>query len=112
MILSRAELPKIKINFSVLQQKLNQFPGFREVINEEFSMRNVSGASLTNMHQNKIITQWKNLICQKICNRCHIRNKKLKKCKQCRKVYYCSKKCQKLDWNIYCHNLSCVNKTA
>ena len=29
------------------------------------------------------------------------------KCKRCKIVYYCSKKCQKLDWNRYNHKLVC-----
>ena len=42
------------------------------------------------------------------------KNKKIKKgeldliiCKKCKLVYYCSKRCQKCDWNKYNHKLVC-----
>ena len=31
------------------------------------------------------------------------------KCKRCKIAYYCSRKCQKLDWNRYDHKLFCKN---
>ena len=43
---------------------------------------------------------WKN------CNHMASRNKKLKRCKQCKKVCYCSIKCQKKDW-LYSHKQLC-----
>eukprot|EP01084_Bolivina_argentea_P281641 481910_1 len=33
------------------------------------------------------------------------------KCSNCRMVYYCSKHCQKLDWNKYAHKNICINHT-
>ena len=32
---------------------------------------------------------------------------KLLRCKQCRVTFYCSKKCQKYDWNVYGHKSLC-----
>eukprot|EP01084_Bolivina_argentea_P292379 502629_1 len=31
-------------------------------------------------------------------------------CKKCKMVYYCSKKCQKIDWNLYNHRKFCSLK--
>eukprot|EP01084_Bolivina_argentea_P270145 459295_1 len=36
---------------------------------------------------------------------CH----KFYKCKQCKVARYCSKKCQKIHWNVYNHKLQCVS---
>lgn len=39
----------------------------------------------------------------KICAKCGIDNKikKVKSCKDCKKVYYCSVQCQRADWNVH-----------
>ena len=44
------------------------------------------------------------------CKRCNATRseKKLSKCSRCGKVYYCSKKCQKDDWDE--HKKNCVDK--
>lgn len=44
------------------------------------------------------------------CNNCKVTRseKKLSKCSRCGKVYYCSKKCQKDDWDE--HKGKCTNK--
>ena len=102
---------KQKISIPVLKQKLNQFPAFKKVIEAECGMKFRGTSDLDNGDNYNITMQWKNIILQKVCNRCHVRNKKLHKCKQCRKVYYCSRMCQKLDWNIYSHNLTCSSLT-
>ena len=54
---------------------------------------------------------WKNVLFQKDV-KCHYCNTscdeiQLKICKRCRKTYYCSKKCQKKDWNWRLHKLVC-----
>ena len=40
------------------------------------------------------------------CNNCKTRLKTLYKCKRCRRVRYCTKKCQKISWK-YCHRFEC-----
>ena len=44
------------------------------------------------------------------CNNCKVTRseKKLSKCSRCGKVFYCSKNCQKEDWNE--HKKNCVDK--
>lgn len=34
-------------------------------------------------------------------------DKALKMCSKCRKVFYCSKHCQKRDWNVGSHAINC-----
>ena len=43
-----------------------------------------------------------NVMMYKECNwvNCTKKDIKLKRCKKCKSVYYCSKKCQKQDWNL------------
>lgn len=36
---------------------------------------------------------------QPVCNKCHIRGNDHKKCAGCKQVLYCSRECQKSDWN-------------
>ena len=43
----------------------------------------------------------------KRCNVCHKRGIKLKWCKHCKKILYCSKKCQKHDWKFGKHYQVC-----
>jgi splicing suppressor protein 51 len=35
-----------------------------------------------------------------LCFRCWLPAQKMTKCSGCRRIYYCSKPCQKLDWNL------------
>ena len=50
----------------------------------------------------------KNLSMIKECYYCREKSKKLKLCKRCRKAKYCSKNCQKNDWNLRNHKHECV----
>ena len=45
----------------------------------------------------------KNMAAYKECNwmGCLKKDKKLRRCKRCKCVFYCSKRCQKLDWNSF-----------
>ena len=51
---------------------------------------------------------WRNLVIGKRCQTCHFRNEKLRKCKHCKKAVYCSRKCQKIGWNLKNHKNLCV----
>ena len=52
-----------------------------------------------------LFTKWKNVTIMKACNHCGKKNKTLKKCRLCvnHQMYYCSRKCQKKDWNSAVH---------
>ncbi|KYR01051.1 hypothetical protein DLAC_02140 [Tieghemostelium lacteum] len=41
----------------------------------------------------------------KACQTCFVKSKPLKKCSRCKKVYYCSKDCQKKNWDF--HRMIC-----
>ena len=41
------------------------------------------------------------------CNICNLASTKMKWCKKCKIVRYCSKKCQKIDWNRNNHKQLC-----
>ena len=49
-----------------------------------------------------------NILVRKECNnkQCLNKNKKLRKCKKCLSVFYCSRLCQKRDW-IKTHKYEC-----
>ena len=58
--------------------------------------------------RSKLWPKWKNIISIKWCHFCHLNNVVLKRCKGCRKVFYCGVTCQKKDWNLKNHKLFCV----
>ena len=51
--------------------------------------------------------QFRNLSLLRECNYCDKKKKQLFTCKRCRMVYYCSKICQKKDWNLKGHKDQC-----
>ena len=48
----------------------------------------------------------KNNFCKRMCRNCFKQENIMKKCAQCRGVYYCSKQCQREDWVR--HKLTCT----
>ena len=55
-----------------------------------------------------VLSLWKNLSSLKKCNTCHRSNKRLRRCKKCKQLYFCSKLCQKRDWQRnYVHKYYC-----
>ena len=61
-----------------------------------------------NTRQHELYIKWKNATCIKYCHYCNKIDSKLFKCKKCQKVYYCSRLCQKKDWNLKRHRMSCL----
>ena len=55
---------------------------------------------------------WRNLTLLKECHYCHEKSNKLKKCKKCLNAFYCSKICQKRDWNLNNHREKCCRVSA
>ena len=66
-----------------------------------------------NNSNNHLYLQWKNATMLKNiqCNVCHVNcndsTKQFKKCHGCKKAIYCSKQCQKIDWNSNNHKYIC-----
>eukprot|EP01084_Bolivina_argentea_P073956 134177_1 len=60
--------------------------------------------------QKSFIRKWKNMKCEnERCGNKRIELKKLfKKCKSCQVARYCSKHCQKIDWNQNDHKRICI----
>ena len=63
---------------------------------------------------NKDNLRWRNMLVQKKVE-CHYCQKRcdeyqLKLCNKCKNTYYCSKICQKKDWNLRFHKIACMNK--
>ena len=44
------------------------------------------------------ILLWRNAAAIRECYTCKRKDRKLRQCKNCKKYYFCSKKCQKIDW--------------
>ena len=57
---------------------------------------------------NKLYIKWKNVTTLRMCDICKRNSKRLLKCKHCRKKLYCSRKCQKIDWNLNNHKRKCT----
>ena len=52
----------------------------------------------------------RDIFCNKFCDYCHNENIELFKCGSCKCVYYCSKKCQKLDWKLHKEDCNFFNE--
>ena len=68
---------------------------------------NVSETSKTGQGCEKYLA-WKNIILMKECCVCYKKIVQLRLCKRCKKAHYCSKKCQKIDWNKNNHKSNCI----
>ena len=71
------------------------------------------GAEIVHILQNQtFVTIIGNMLMLKECNnrQCKKKDIRLKRCKICRSVYYCSRKCQKMDW--LSHRCVCTKLTS
>ena len=63
-----------------------------------------------NQENEQLYCQWKNatmlkdIKCNVCQTNCHDSSKQFRKCGGCKKVFYCSKQCQKIDWNSSSRN--------
>ena len=77
-------------------------------LNCEYAINYCNDINLKNI----ILSQYKYInkrVLGKYCMICgHYRLNKIYKCKQCKQVFYCSKSCQKKDWNKYHRNI-CIS---
>ena len=83
-------------NESKLTHLNAQFGQWKELVVEEKSQ------------DKELFEKWKNCVCVKFCSCCKKSSMILRKCKGCHKAYYCSKLCQKMDWNYGEHRNYCV----
>ncbi|KLO14150.1 hypothetical protein SCHPADRAFT_996856 [Schizopora paradoxa] len=87
---------------------LNEVPFFYEWI--EFHSTLLERAVFMSQLGQKIISSERRLHCD-FC--LEIRPlQELKKCEKCRRTFYCSKKCQTLDWRQSDHKVTCANFEA
>ena len=88
--------------------------GFKSKVNgikDQFGTIDIGNHFLSYFNDKKVVRVCKNLAMMKQCCyfKCLKKDIKLKKCKQCLSVFYCSKICQKRDW-IDQHRESCKPK--
>ena len=57
---------------------------------------------------NKLYIKWKNVTTLRMCCICKRNSKHMLRCRHCRKRLYCSRKCQKIDWNLNNHKRKCT----
>ena len=60
--------------------------------------------SFVNKQYFKLRKKFKKKQSKLLCSYCKRKNKKLKSCIGCMKVFYCNKKCQKLHWKMFHRN--------
>ena len=92
---------------------INRNDKFKHIENDFLIDLGKNASSMTAMVVNN--ESFANTICNtmtcKQCNwiKCNERNIKLRKCKKCKSVFYCSKQCQKNDWETH-RQVCCVEK--
>ena len=60
-------------------------------------MKNTKLILSNSSNDNKVLT-WRNVAGLKECAHCHKKHKLLRVCRKCKEFFFCSKKCQKIDW--------------
>merc|ERR1712129_66122 len=81
----------IALKIAKIVMKLSNFKGF---VRQTF------------IDNQQFVKQYKRKIKKLMCNNCGASMIKLHSCSGCMKLFYCSKKCQKLHWNLD-HRLKC-----
>lgn len=101
------------------QQRKNMIVNHYTQYQSDFEAdRRMVNVWLTRKPNSKVMIILRNIASLKECNwlGCLRKDKKLKRCENCLSVYYCSRKCQKLDWshnhqfrneNIVPHRIHC-----
>ena len=98
-----------------LNKKSNRIKFARQaMINELQSINNENNHKILNiLNHERTMMVVGNILAMKQCHwiNCKKMNIKLKKCTKCLSVFYCSKKCQHLDWVCGRHSNLCVKST-
>ena len=93
------------LQFRQAHEKLHYWSHDQFYIRKEY---NFIHCVLSKKKQSPKYIGWKNITMQKQCENCFRKDIILKKCKKCRKSYYCSVKCQKKHWKKK-HKIDCSN---
>lgn len=98
--------------YTLMEQELDR-PQFQEMgwqINKLHNRDWINNVIESKTRDEYLYKKWKNVTTLKICNFCKRNDRKLNKCKNCRRVFYCNKKCQKQDWNLNNHRKFCISR--
>ena len=89
-------------------KSFSQSENFLQCTRSDWINSSITCSEFDSLLQNQNISVIKNIAMSKECNfiKCRRKNIKLKVCKRCKSVYYCSRACQKKDWK-YCMHKDC-----
>eukprot|EP01084_Bolivina_argentea_P128641 227355_1 len=110
----RTKIKKLMPATIIIYKKSNKKRLIRNIYTPKYAdeMKTMISKKLSKIIDLKNIHLITNLANTKECDYCHKKDIKLKKCKSCLQVFYCSVKCQKKGWKKT-HSLTCsefINK--